>query len=112
MLTVSTKFAEMYTQNTKKKTQVYETVDGFVADLCRKAPPDVRLENMKTLFYYFVLFLMLVSTGFLVDLLLSKHLRTIKHNLASLLVQSASLLDAVLFGGLPRVVFCFTPTNL
>lgn len=112
MLTFTSKFAEMYNQQTKKTVPVFETIEGFVEGISRNASPDVKLENMGTLFFYFAVFLILVTVAFLVDILLLRKLKKIKRQLVRLLARLAILVDAIIFSGSRRVAFRFTPTNL
>lgn len=78
----------------RKNVEVYESLDGYVRAVSRKASPDVNLENVRTLFSCFGAFLMLVCFVSLVHHFPRKQRRTIKRKLlciSAVLVQKMNL---------------------
>ena len=64
LLIIALKIEDSLMHKMKKNTKVYETLEDFVADVSSnqdKLSPNVKLENIKNLFFYFAAFLMAVS---------------------------------------------------
>ena len=61
--------------------KVYETIDDYVEEVTQKYSPNVKLENVRNLFIYFVAVLILILFLFIIDVFLLKRLRKIKRRL-------------------------------
>lgn len=74
----------------KKKVEVYETVDDFVNDVSSRFSPNVKLENIQSIFFYFGGFLIVVLLVFVFDSFLFKKLKKLNRKLlrcTTILVQ-------------------------
>ena len=80
------KVHEVILLDAKQRVEVYETLENFVTDISRKVSPNVKLDNIKNLFY-FVVFLIFVLFVFLIDTFLLKKLKVIKRKLTRLLIN-------------------------
>ena len=58
---------------TKKSVKVYETLEDLVDDLTRRISPNIKLDNVKWLFFYFGCFLTLFVVVFVMDILFKQH---------------------------------------
>lgn len=69
----------------KRDVEVFENLEDLVDDVSRKFSPNVKLYNVKNLFSYFCIFLLLISIVFVMHVLLSRQLQTINRKLLLLL---------------------------
>ena len=84
----------MLLQYAKRNVEVYESIEDLMDDVQRKVSPDVKLENTRNLYFYFVGFLLFVCLAFVVDIFWFKQLQTIHRKLAGysvMLVQITKL---------------------
>lgn len=71
-------------EQAKQDGEVYETREDFVKSLTKQFSPNVKLENIESLFYSFGSFLVLVSFVFFMMVFLLNHRKTIRRNLVRL----------------------------
>ena len=69
--------SEFFKDVTQKKVEAYESLEDFVAGVSRTVSPNIKLKNIKILFFYFGVILMLVSLVRLTAIFLFKHQRAI-----------------------------------
>lgn len=83
-IAVELKIEEVLMQKAKKNVKLFETLEDFVADVSssqEKLSPNVKLNNIRNLFLYFVVFLMAVLFVSFIDTFLFHQMQAILRKL-------------------------------
>ena len=81
LLSLKSRLNDLWMRRTKKQIELYESKKEFVQEVSSKSSPNVKLENIQNLFFYFGGFLTLVLLVFVLDKCLFKKQRKIKSKL-------------------------------